>query len=256
MPNALKTGVSAESRLLLFCGPFMCGRYTISRPEGVPELFEVSETRLPPRFNIAPTQEAPVVRLNERTNRELAQLRWGLVPYWSSDGTVTGRMINARSESLLDKPAFRDPFRFRRCLVPADGFFEWATVPGQRKRQPYHFHLSNRGLFALAGLWDGWTGPDERLETFAIITCAPNEIVRAIHDRMPVILPRDSWEMWLSPETPLEHCQGLLVPFPSGNMDYHRVTTAVNSPAVDDPSCVLPLEEDKGRPRKGLFDSL
>ncbi len=250
----------------------MCGRYTLTRPELIPEEFEISEVRIPPRFNIAPTQDAPVVRLSRDGRREGALLRWGLVPNWSTETAPSARTINARSESLLERPSFRDAFRFRRCLVPADGFFEWTPAdqveilerwirdgvagplepmpkpPGGR-RQPWYITLDPPRLFAFAGLWE-WNhrGP-EPLETFTIITCDPNRRLRPFHDRMPVILPREHYELWLDPESPLDVCQALLVPYPADAMRCVPVDPVVNKPEVDDPRCIRPRTGFQG----GLF---
>ncbi|GAB4114036.1 MAG: SOS response-associated peptidase [Acidobacteriota bacterium] len=242
----------------------MCGRYTLTRPELIPDEFEISEVRIPPRFNIAPTQEAPVVRLDREGRREGALLRWGLVPHWSAEKAPSARTINARAESLLERPSFRDAFRFRRCLVPADGFFEWTPadqveslerwlrdgaseppVAGPKlaagRRQPWYITLDPPRLFAFAGLWEWNRRGAELLETFTIITCDPNERLRPFHDRMPVILAREHYSVWLDPETPLEVCQALLVPCPAGAVNCVAVDPIVNKPDVDDPRCIRPL---------------
>ncbi len=219
----------------------MCGRYTLSTPgELVAELcgLEVAP-RLEPRYNIAPTQEAAVVRrLGGR--RRLDLLRWGLVPYWARDPGIGNRLINARSESAADKPSFRDSFKRRRCLVPADGFFEWRK--SSAGKQPYLVRLRDGAPFAFAGLWDRWVPHDgEPVESFTILTTAPNPLVAELHDRMPVILPPAGFESWLAGETPQRRLAQLLTAYPAGEMESYPVSDVVNRPANDTPRCVEPL---------------
>jgi len=217
----------------------MCGRYTLTLAGLVPDFFEISETRINPRFNIAPTQEAPVVRLSESGERELKELRWGLVPHWFKGPPKGSLMINARSEGLAEKPAFRDAFRKRRCLVPADGFYEWAKAgPG---KQPYYFRMKDRTLFAFAGLWDRCRLEGEVLETFTIVTCPPNSAVAPFHDRMPVILPRSAFDGWLKGPPAAPDVGDLLVPCDPELMESFAVSTLVNSPTNDRPECIRPL---------------
>lgn len=220
----------------------MCGRYTLSTPgEAVAELLELAAVpRLAPRYNIAPTQETAVVRLMAG-RRELSELRWGLVPFWAADPAVGSRMINARSETAADKPAFRSSLRRKRCLVPADGFFEWRRTPAGK--QPYLIGLAGGGPFAFAGLWDRWVPLEGApIESFTILTTRPNELAAAVHDRMPVILPPRHHELWLDPAvTSPDRLRPLLTPFPAAEMAAHPVSAMVNKPANDLPECVQPL---------------
>ena len=220
----------------------MCGRYTLSSPgDAVAELLELKTApELAPRYNIAPTQESAVVRLTAE-GRTLEQLRWGLVPYWAAEPGVGNRMINARSESAADKPAFRSSLRRRRCLVPADGFFEWRRTPAGK--QPYLIRLAGGGPFAFAGLWDRWIPHHgSPIESFTILTTRPNELTAAVHDRMPVILAPPDHGLWLDPEERRpERLMPLLQPFPADEMTAFPVSSVVNAPANDAPECVAPL---------------
>ncbi|MDX1540107.1 MAG: SOS response-associated peptidase [Geminicoccaceae bacterium] len=219
----------------------MCGRFLLTSPlEAVHELFHVPERpNLGARYNIAPTQDVPVVRrTRDGGGRELAMVRWGLVPFFAKDPSVGNRMINARLEGLASKPAFREPVRRRRCLIPADGFFEWRK--DGRKKQPYLIRRKDGGLFAFAGLWDVWRGPDGRsLHSCTIITGPANELVAPLHGRMPVILGSDDHERWLNGD--LEAALGLLEPCPSDWLESFPVSPRVGSPANDDPELIRPL---------------
>ncbi len=221
----------------------MCGRYTLSTPgDAVAELFRLDSTPdLSPRYNIAPTQEAAVVR-STGGRRALDHLRWGLVPYWAKEPSIGNRMINARSETAAEKPAFRSSLRRRRCLVAADGFFEWRrTAAG---KQPYLLRLAGGGPFAFAGLWDRWVPhAGAAIESFTILTTRPNELVGAIHDRMPVILPPRDHELWLDPgEARPQRLAPLLRPFSAAEMTVFPVPSLVNRPANDTPECIEPLD--------------
>lgn len=221
----------------------MCGRYTLSQSEGLSRRFEISEVRIPPRFNIAPTQTAPVVRLRKEGQRELALLKWGLVPSWAREPTVGSRMINARCETVRKKPSFQEAFRRRRCLVPADGFFEWRKLQGTK--QPFFFTTKDSQIFAFAGLWERFREADSFLETFTIITCNANELVGRVHSRMPVILPEENYSRWLNPNEMPWVLESMLQPFPPGKMTAFPVSRLVNSPANDVPACVVPLPENE-----------
>jgi putative SOS response-associated peptidase YedK len=225
----------------------MCGRYTLSTPpEVVAELFDLIEVpAYPPRFNLAPTQEAPIVRVVEPDGaRRLDLLRWGLVPYWAKEAAIGNRMINARSEGVAEKPAYRSSFKKKRCLVVTDGFFEWQKQ-GKSPKQPYLIRRQDRQPFAFAGLWSSWKDPERPgapLETFTILTTSPNEAVRTVHDRMPVILNRNDYGLWLDPKIEdAARLQSLLVAAPEEDLELVPVSRAVNSPAYDGPDCIEPL---------------
>ena len=180
----------------------MCGRYRLSRRKQlVEEYFDCGsdESDWNPRYNIAPTQPIPVIRQSPKEPvRELSLVRWGLIPSWAKDPSVAAKMINARSETAATKPAFRDPIRFRRCLIPADGFYEWKRTA--TSKQPYCFEVNEGELFAFAGLWDGWKdAKGDWIRTCSILTTTPNAVTSSIHDRMPVILDPDCYDLWLDP---------------------------------------------------------
>jgi len=208
--------------------------------ERLPEIFQVDEVRIPPRFNIAPTQEAPIVIRTEEGSDRLELFRWGLVPTWADENTGF-RMINARSETVHRKPAYRDAFRRRRCLVPADGFYEWKKT-GNRK-QPYYFYLRDRTTFAFAGIWECKPVESGTLNTYSILTCEANPLVAEVHPRMPVILPRTEWEVWLNRSTGEERALTVLKPYDPDEMQSHPVGLAVNRPANDSPECIRPKTE-------------
>lgn len=224
----------------------MCGRYTLTvLPQLLAEEFELDELEsLRPRYNIAPTQSAPVVRLaggDER--RELVMHKWGLIPPWAKDPTIGNRMINARAETAAEKPAFREAMKRQRCLVPCTGFYEWKTLnPGAKKsaKQPYCIRRRDEGIFAFAGLWDRWRSPDgEEIRSFAILTTEPNELMRELHDRMPVILPREAYGVWLDNQLlDAGRAASLLRPYPADELVAHPVSNRVNNPHHDDPSCL------------------
>ena len=198
-----------------------------------------------PRFNIAPAQAVSVVRMNPREReprRELVALRWGLIPGWAKDPAIGNRMINARAETVAEKPAYRVAFRRRRCLVPADGFYEWQRIGG--KKQPYFIHMRDDGPFGLAGLWESWEGPDHSLiESFTVLTTEPNDVVRPIHNRMPVILNESDYSLWLDPAVKDPGVLApLLKPYPADSMESYGVGSEVNNPRHDGASCVEPIE--------------
>lgn len=236
----------------------MCGRFTLTTPAAVwAALFELdSVPRLGPRYNIAPTQPVAAVRSTARpqaekpekdkteagtgSGHEFALLRWGLVPHWAKQPDLKGRtLINARSETVAEKPSFRDSFRFRRCLVIADGFYEWQ--PAGARKQPFWIRLDTEAPFAFAGLWDRWTGESESLESCTLLTTEANEVLRPLHDRMPVILDPLNFETWIDPDTSHRELESLLVPYPSESMTFHPVSTHVNHVGHDDPGCIAPI---------------
>ena len=219
----------------------MCGRFALIVDASVlAEVFEIDPPRdLKPRFNIAPTQRIPIVRAGREAPREWAEVRWGLVPSWAKDEKIGARMINARGETVAEKPSFRSAVKSRRCLIPADGFYEWVKTDGGK--QPHYIHFADGRAFAFAGLWERWHKSDgEPLDTCTIITTTPNDLVAALHDRMPVILPPETFTEWLEPQ-PLtsDRLQDLLASHPAGDMEAYQVSTHVNKPANDDPECVV-----------------
>jgi putative SOS response-associated peptidase YedK len=218
----------------------MCGRYRLSRPKQIVEYFDTDtpEEDFRASYNIAPTQQIATIRPGP-SKRILSHMRWGLVPSWATDISIGNRMINARSETVLGKPAFQDSFRQRRCLIPADGFYEWKRS-GKTKR-PFNFSMKDDSLFAFAGIWDCWKSPEgELLESCSILTTTPNELVQDIHDRMPVILPKAHHEPWLSaPAAQADVLIEMLVPFDGGLMRSYEVSALVNSPANDSPECLV-----------------
>ena len=207
----------------------------------IAEVFGLDDVpELSPRFNIAPTQAVAAVRARADGGRELVALTWGLIPSWSKDRTIGSRLINARAETVGEKPAFRAALRARRCLVLADGFYEWQKL-GTRK-QPHHIRMRDGRPFAFAGLWERWTPAEgDPVESCTIITTLPNEVVAPIHDRMPVILAPADLDRWLDPgvRDPAA-VAALLRPYPAGDMTAYPVSLRVNSPGADDPSCVVP----------------
>ncbi len=229
----------------------MCGRFTLRTPAaalvaqfGLP-LFEKAGNPLPPRYNIAPTQPALAVRTTAASGqREAVMLRWGLIPSWSKDPSIGNRMINARAETVAAKPSFRRAFRSRRCLIPADGYYEWQKT-GSAK-QPYFFHRQGDLPFAFAGLWESWTDKSttdgEPIESFTLITTEPNALAAAIHNRMPAILVESAYDVWLDPEVQdADRLQSLLKPVDDDFLTADPVSTFVNKPTNDGPACVEPL---------------
>jgi putative SOS response-associated peptidase YedK len=219
----------------------MCGRYLMTSPvEALRQLFTFEQRpNLMPRYNIAPTQEVPIVRLTrDGRARELIMVRWGLVPFWADDLSIGNRLINARCETVHTLRAFREAYSRRRCLVPADGFFEWQK---QRKlRQPFLIRRKDQAPFAFAGLWERWRQPgadDAVVRSCTIITCPANDLVAPLHDRMPVVLAPETHGRWLDPK---EDARGLLRPCPSAWLEAFPVDRRVNSPNNDDPECIQP----------------
>lgn len=196
-----------------------------------------------PRYNIAPSQQVPVVRIRQDNTLECAEMRWGLVPHWSKESKVSYSTINARAESVTTKPAYRRPFQRQRCLIPADGWYEWQIVSKQKK-QPHFFHLAEDRLCFFAGLWDEWQNQEggNRFESCSIIVTEANEAVRPIHDRMPVILDQKDFDAWLDPQHPnTQELATLLLPYQKEDLKTHPISTRVNNPRVDGPECILPV---------------
>jgi len=229
----------------------MCGRYSFAIEDAlILERFglRVRTAIYKARYNCAPTQSLAVIS-NELPG-EFSFFRWGLIPSWAKDISIGNKLINARAETLAEKPSFKNCFRNRRCLVPATGFFEWKR---DALKTPYHIRLKSREPFCFAGLWDKWLNSDgEIIHTFTIITTTPNELMSGIHDRMPVIIPREEEMTWLSPR-PDPALSGLLKPFPAGQMEAWPVSKLVNSPKNDSPEIVL---TDQGSSSEEPFNRL
>ena len=221
----------------------MCGRFTLTiNPADLQDAFSNYNfpVRFAPRFNIAPSQ--PILAIPNDNKLAADFFVWGLIPMWAKDPTIGSRLINARGETLAEKPSFRGSYRHKRCLILADGFYEWKSVGDKKTKTPYYIHMRDRQPFAMAGLWDSWESHDgSSLKTCTIITTTPNELMETIHDRMPVILhPRD-YAKWLdvTPQTP-ENLQPLIKPFNADVMSAYPVSTLVNKPANDMPELVVP----------------
>ena len=221
----------------------MCGRFTLTvDPAQAQENFSnyTFPEKFAPRFNIAPTQPILAIPNDEKFTADF--FIWGLIPMWAKDPNIGNRLINARAETLAEKPAFRGSLKYKRCLILADGFYEWKSADGKKSKTPFFIHMKDRKPFAFAGLWDSWNSPEgSQLKTCTIITTEPNELMSLLHNRMPVILhPRD-YDKWLdpSPQTP-DQLTPLLKPFPANMMDAYPVTPLVNKPANDIPELVVP----------------
>jgi len=221
----------------------MCGRFTNAVPFEVlsghvnAELIEISYYDRP-RYNIAPTQQVPCIRLGDEKAWEVELLRWGLVPSWADDLKIGYKLINARSETVDQKPSFRTAFKRRRCLVVADGWYEWQAAGGAK--QPYHLHFADRRPFGFAGLWERWSkGDGDPIDTCTIITTSACEETASVHDRMPVIVPPDEYVAWLDPEfADYEHLKELLQPWSQGGIVATRVSTRVNVPKNEGPESI------------------
>ena len=219
----------------------MCGRYSLVFIDDLGNRFRVFNPMIGSRsrFNIAPGNEMPVIIHQEKN--VLVMMKWGLVPHWTQDITLAQRPINARAETLSEKPSFKELLQNRRCLVPASGFFEWKKEG--KKTIPFYIHLPNTPLFAFAGLYDQWAGSDGNLiRTYTIVTTPPNELVAKVHNRMPSILLPEHEDRWLS-KTPLnaEALNEILAPFPAENMSMYPISSLVNTPDVDDERIIRPL---------------
>ncbi|HRQ39068.1 MAG TPA: SOS response-associated peptidase [Chloroflexota bacterium] len=225
----------------------MCGRFAlISSTEEVADALGVDHATIAdippavPRYNIAPTQPVLAAYLDGDGRRRLTFYQWGLIPSWSKDVTIGSRLINARSETVTEKPSFRNAFKRRRCLIPADGFYEWQKLNGGK--QPIYIHGTDGRPLALAGLWEVWQEPEgTRLQTCTILTTTPNELMASIHDRMPVILEPEDFSMWLEPGAHPDEALHLLRPYPAAKMKAYPVSTAVNNPRNDTAACIQPL---------------
>ncbi len=224
----------------------MCGRFTLTvDPADLQDAFGgfIFPTPFAPRYNIAPSQ--PVLAIPNDGKNKADFFLWGLIPSWSKDPAIANKLINARGETVAEKPSFRGSFKYKRCLIPADGFYEWKAQTGQKSKTPYFIHMKDRQPFAFAGLWDEWHSPDgNTLRTCTIITTAPNELMADLHNRMPVILDKQNFGDWLNP-MPLrpENLIHLLKPFPADRMSAYPVSTSVNIPGNDRPELIMPLEK-------------
>lgn len=235
----------------------MCGRFTLSiDTRTLAEHFDLSDVPTlfsGPRYNIAPTQEIPVVRLSpDEGEREATMMHWGLIPSWADDpDEFAGRMINARGETVDKKPMFKRAFSRRRCLIPADGFYEWRSRGKGKPKQPHFIRVSGQDLFAFGGLWEYWKDKetDNEIVSCTILTTDPNELVRPLHDRMPVVIGSDNYGVWLDSASSADEVKPLLRPYPAERMEAWPVTRAVNSPRNDSAACIEPLS-------RGETDSL
>jgi putative SOS response-associated peptidase YedK len=224
----------------------MCGRFTLTVDPSelqatFPWLKVPTEAPLAPRYNVAPSQPIAVVANNGQNTLEF--FRWGLIPAWAKDPAIGNRLINARAETLAEKPSFRSAFKRRRCLILADGFYEWRKDPGGKTKTPMYIRLKSSEPFAFAGLWEAWQSPDKKtVLSCAIITTSPNSLMEKIHDRMPVMLKPDAFERWLEPgEQETDALSKLLKPYPASPMTAYPVSKLVNRPENDSPELVAPV---------------
>lgn len=220
----------------------MCGRFTLHTPEGrIREAFHLEHQEslgLAPRYNIAPGQDIPIIH-NTGSGPVMSLARWGLVPAWSKEPKTRYSTINARIETVADKPTYRQPFRHRRCLIPADGFYEWQVVDGHKI--PHYIRMRDGGVFAFAGLWDRWEGGGETLDSGSIIVMPANEIMRPLHERMPAIIAPTHYDLWIDPRvTDKDEIMGMLNSAPSSHLKPYPVSTRVNSTKHDDERCIRP----------------
>jgi putative SOS response-associated peptidase YedK len=216
----------------------MCGRYTLTKTGNTIQshfAFMAENIAHKQRYNIAPTQTAPVVMIREN-KRECLLMRWGLVPSWAKDEKFGSRMINARAETIREKPSFKDSFKTKRCLVPTDGFIEWENIGGEKR--PHYITLQNKGLFAFAGIWSEWKKGGGLLSTFSIITTHCNSLVQPIHPRMPVILSHEDYDTWLDASSETNALQSLLTPFSSDRMQRMKISRAINSAKNNRADCL------------------
>ncbi len=214
----------------------MCGRFTLTQPEHLSITFGVKVDPLPPpRYNISPSQPVGVLIDSTEGQRQFRLMRWGLIPSWAKDSKIGNRLINARSETAREKPSFRAAFKRRRCLIPADGFYEWQRI--EKRKQPYYIQLRDRPLFAFAGLWESW----QDIETCTILTMAANQEIQAIHHRMPVIIAPDLYGPWLDQALTDPDTIQQLITDNLHNLETIPVSTKVNNAAMDSPDCLQPL---------------
>jgi putative SOS response-associated peptidase YedK len=218
----------------------MCGRFSLAAPETLAEVFDLRDVPdCPPRYNIAPTQPVGVILSDPNSGKNAFRLMlWGLIPAWAKDASMAAKLINARSETVAEKPSFRAAYKARRCIIPADGFYEWQKVPGGPK-QPVRFTIAGGGVFGMAGLWESW----QDIQTCTILTTTANALLASLHDRMPVILAPKDYTLWLDPTVRGgDRLSSLLMPYPAEFMHGVPVSTRVNSVKVDDRHCIEPME--------------
>jgi putative SOS response-associated peptidase YedK len=220
----------------------MCGRFTLHTPESrLREVFNLDQSEslgLEPRYNIAPSQLVPMIRDTD-AGREMVMTKWGLVPHWSRESNTRYSTINARIESVAEKPAYRAPFKHRRCLIPADGFYEWKVIDG--RKVPHHIRMRDGGVFALAGLWDHWEGDGESLDSCSIIVMPANDVMKTLHERMPAIIAPANYDLWLDRRvSDKDEIMGYLDSTPSSRLVTYPVSSRVNSPMHDDKHCIEP----------------
>jgi len=254
--HLVKRRAVSQWKLRICHNLFMCGRYRLSRRKQlIEEYFDgVRDEDWTPRYNVAPTQPVPIIRQNpNEPRRELSLVRWGLIPWWAKDSSGAGSMINARSETAATKPAFRDALKLRRCLIPADGFYEWQRAG--KTKQPYCFEVNEVQLFGFAGIWERWKDPGGKiLETCSILTTTPNAVTSAVHDRMPVILDPDNYDVWLDPGmTNADAASDLLKPFDARLMRCYPVSARVNHVTNDDEQCAARVELEQRDRQAQLF---
>jgi putative SOS response-associated peptidase YedK len=227
----------------------MCGRFALSKSDRIDwAQFGVRRgPALPPHWNLGPGRPIAVVRA-AADRAEVAMLRWGLVPFWATDPTIGSRLANARAETAPDKPSFRAAFRARRCLIPADGFYEWQALAGRARKQPWFVQRTNGAVFALAGLWERWVPKAgaglEPLETCTVLTTEPNALMAPIHSRMPVIIDPAHYAAWLSPDTTPANAVALMAAWQPAAWTAYRVGARVNATSHDDAACIVPLTDE------------
>ena len=246
----------------------MCGRFTFTSDSELLQQtfldFEIPDD-LSPRYNITPTQDVVVVTnaqddgVSDDGRKKMEFFQWGLIPSWAKDPKIGSKMINARSETLSEKPSFRTAYKRRRCLVLADGYYEWQQIPGEKVKQPVYIRFTSKNPFAFAGLWEEWQANymEKPLRSCTIITCPPNPLLKSIHHRMPVILPQDAYAEWLSPdEKTRNQLQPLLIPYQGEEMEAYAVSKYVNRPANDSPECIEPMSDGNESSKEELSGTL
>ncbi len=221
----------------------MCGRYTLTAsPEAVQQAFTLDTLPiLQPRYNIAPTQPVPII--TSEKPKELTIVSWGLIPSWSKDTSGASKLINARAETIEEKPSFRAAYKYRRCLIPADGFFEWQSVDNGGKKKPQFIYVGEHEVFAFAGLWERWQSPGgDEVHTCTILTTEPNDLIKPLHHRMAVILDKADYDAWLSPDSKPGELKHLLRSYPSERMNLYEISTLVNNARIDTPEILQPVQ--------------